>query len=525
MAAETAGPYSVARLAQLLGGVVEGDGERLLVDVCGLAEAGPEHLSFLSNRRYARQVATTAAGCVLVRPGDEAHGRTVIRLADPYAAFAQALGIFHPAPALVAGVDPQAHVDPTATVEGARVEAFAWVGPGAVVGPGTRVEAGAVVGAGARVGRDCRLMPHSVVCEDCVLGDRVWLNPGAVVGGEGFGFAPTARGNIKIPQVGRAIVEDDVEIGSNSCVDRAAMGDTVVARGAKLDNLCQVGHAARIGEHSLMVAYSGVAGSASLGARSVLAAKAAVLGHIELGPGSQVGVASVVHNDQPAGARVSGVPAIEHRKWLRAATVMGELPDLRQSVRDLERQVAALQERLAEASQARGPLSSSSRPSPEAPVQISSAPVDGLDVQGILQLLPHRYPFLMIDRVVELDPGVSGTGIKCVTANEPQFQGHFPGMPILPGVLIPEALAQLACIVAFTGLPQERGKHVYLLGLDKFRFRAPVRPGDRLVLRVEKQFERRGIWRFKGTGEVDGVRVADGEVMATISDQDISKGR
>ena len=236
---------------------------------------------------------------------------------------------------------------PDAVVEGARIDAFAVVGAGAVVGPGTWVESGAFVGPGACVGRDCRLMPSSVVCAGCVLGDRVWLNPGAVVGGEGFGFAPSPTGLVKIPQVGVAIIEDDVEIGSNSAVDRAAMAETRVGRGAKLDNLVQVGHAAVVGAHSTLIAYSGVAGSSRLGRGVVLAARASVLGHLTLGDGVQVGASSTVHDDQPAGARVTGTPAIEHRRWLRAATAFSDLPDLLRKFRALEGRVEALEAALA----------------------------------------------------------------------------------------------------------------------------------------------------------------------------------
>lgn len=338
-----AGPFTAAELASRLGGVVEGDGGRLLLGVLGLDEAGPEHLSFLSNRRYVRSLGRTRAGAVLIDRSTAAPGLTLIRCDDPYVAFARALALFHPEDRPAPGVDPRAVVAPGAVVEGATVEAFAFVGPGAVVGPGSLVEPFAYVGPGARVGADCRLMPHSVVCAGCTVGDRVWLNPGAVVGGEGFGFAPSRSGLVKIPQVGQAVVEDDVEIGSNSCVDRAALGTTRVRRGAKLDNLVQVGHAAEVGEHNVLVAYSGVAGSTRLGRGVTLAAKAAVLGHLEVGDGVTVGAASVVHDDQPAGARVSGVPAIEHRRWLRAATGFGELPDLLRTVRALEARVAALE--------------------------------------------------------------------------------------------------------------------------------------------------------------------------------------
>jgi len=337
------GPFTVDALARHLNAEVSGDGDCVLVDVMSLETAGPAHLSFLSNRRYLDAARSSEAGAILVGPGVDLGKRRVLRCEDPYLAFAQAMTLFHPYRAPEAGVDPGACVAPDAVVDGARIEAFAWVGPGATVGPGSWLESGSVVGAGAVVGRDCRLMPHSVVGADCTLGDRVWLNPGAVVGGEGFGFARGPEVPEKIPQAGDVVIEDDVEIGSNSCVDRAAMGTTRVRRGAKLDNLVQVGHAADVGPGSCMVAYSGVAGSSRLGAGVTLAAKAAVLGHLEIGDGVQVGVASAVHDDQPAGARVTGVPAIDHRTWLRAATGFSELPDLIKRLRTLEARVAELE--------------------------------------------------------------------------------------------------------------------------------------------------------------------------------------
>jgi UDP-3-O-[3-hydroxymyristoyl] glucosamine N-acyltransferase len=332
--------FSVAELAARLGGTVEGDAERVLVAVAGLDEAGPDELSFLANRRYARRVATTRAGAVLVGKNDVAHGRTVIRCMDPYLAFAQALRLFVPESRPAAAVDPRAVVQGTAA--GATVMAFAYVGPGAVVGEGTILYPGAYVGAGARVGRDARLLPGAVVMDGCVVGDRVWLNPGAVVGGEGFGFVPTAGGLVKIPQTGRAVVGDDVEIGANSCVDRAAMGETRIGRGSKLDNLVQVGHGAEVGPDNLLVAYAGVAGTARLGRGVVLAARAGVLGHLEVGDGVQLGADALLTEDAPAGARRSGVPAIDHRRWLRLAASLPELPELLAEVRRLRAELDAL---------------------------------------------------------------------------------------------------------------------------------------------------------------------------------------
>jgi UDP-3-O-[3-hydroxymyristoyl] glucosamine N-acyltransferase len=340
-----AGPFSVAEIAAHVAGEVEGDGTTELTDVRALSDAGPEHLSFLSNRRYYRQLKTTRAGAVLIDRETDAHGRTAIRCDDPYQAFAHSLALFHPRPWPETGVDPRAAVADDAVVEGATVEALAFIGPGARVGAGSWIEAGAYVGAGAVVGESCRLMPHSVVAAGCRLGDRVWLNPGAVVGGEGFGFAPSPEGHVKIPQTGRVVVEDDVEIGANSCVDRATMGETGVRRGAKLDNLVQVGHGAEIGEGDFLAAFSGVAGSARLGKRVVLAAKAGVGNHLEIGDGVVAASGARVLKDQPDGARVAGYPAIDHQQWLRAVGRFADLPEMARKIRKLEARVAELEEK------------------------------------------------------------------------------------------------------------------------------------------------------------------------------------
>ena len=231
-----------------------------------------------------------------------------------------------------------------AVVEGATIEAFAFVGAGARVGPGSWIESGAYVGAGAEVGRSCRLMPHSVLAAGCRLGDRVWLNPGAVIGGEGFGFAPSAEGHLKIPQIGRAVLEDDVEVGANSCVDRATMGDTMVRRGAKLDNLVQVAHGAEIGEDDFLVAFAGIAGSAKLGKGVIVAAKAGVIGHAEIGDGVQIATGSRVLRSQPAGARLAGYPAIDHDTWLKATARFADLPAMARKIRKLEARVAELEQ-------------------------------------------------------------------------------------------------------------------------------------------------------------------------------------
>jgi len=335
--------FTVDEIAEHLGGEVEGDGSQVLTGVRGLEEAGPEHLSFLANPRYVAKLADSDAGAVLIAPGVDAAGHLAIRVDHPYAGFARALGLFHPVDWPEPGIDPQARVAPDAVVEGATVEAGAWVGPGATVGPGSWVEAGAYVGRGVVVGRDCRLMPHCILYQSSVLGDRVWVGPGSVVGGEGFGFAQTPEGHLKVPQVGRAVIGDDVEIGANSCVDRGAVRDTVVGRGTKIDNLVQVGHGVQLGEHCLLVSYTGLAGSSTIGKGVVFAGRSGAVGHIEIGDGAVIGTDSIAMADLAPGAQVAGVPAMDRGNWLRSVTAYARLPEMMKQIRRLEKRVAELE--------------------------------------------------------------------------------------------------------------------------------------------------------------------------------------
>lgn len=337
---------TVAELAAALSGQLEGDADRALTGVRDLREAGPDHLAFVSNPRYRRHLADCSAGAVLLDADTPAPGLTVIRVADPYVAFARALALFHPPAWPAGGIDAYAWVAPDARVgRDVRIEAFATISSGAEVGDGCWIQASAFVGPGARLGRRCRLMPGSVVMDQCELGDRVWLNPGAVVGSEGFGFAPSADGLVKIPQPGRALIGDDVELGANTCVDRAALGDTVVGAGTKTDNLCQVGHGATLGQHDVMVAYSGVAGSATLGDGVTLAARAAVMGHLSVPSGSTVAAYSCLAREPREAGVFAGVPARDHRSWRRETAAARAVPELIKELRRLQARVEALEAR------------------------------------------------------------------------------------------------------------------------------------------------------------------------------------
>ncbi len=343
---------SVDELARLVGGVVEGDGTRVITGLSGLEEAGPAQLSFFGNPRYKAAFLATQAGAVLV---DESAvppaGTTVIRVKLPYLAYAKVAQAFFPPKRHAPGISPRAEVHPTAQVHStATVMAFAVVGPGAVVGEGAVLHPSAYVGENARVGKGSLLYPGAVVADGCVVGERCILHPNAVVGADGFGFAfdPDAVKHEKIPQAGIARLEDDVELGACACVDRAALGETVVGTGTKIDNLVQVAHNVTIGPHSILCAQAGVSGSAKVGAGVVMAGPVGIAGHITIGNLAKLGAQAGVAQDVPDGATLLGAPAIHHTNYLRSAMVFERLPELAKELRGLKKRIDELERELHE---------------------------------------------------------------------------------------------------------------------------------------------------------------------------------
>ncbi|HZY04073.1 MAG TPA: UDP-3-O-(3-hydroxymyristoyl)glucosamine N-acyltransferase [Anaeromyxobacteraceae bacterium] len=345
--------FTLEELAARVGGVVEGDGSLRIERVRGLEEAGPGDLSFLANRKYRRAFEESRAAAVIVG-SDEAvpPGRTVVRAANPYLAFAKASAAFHPPPAAAPELAGQAVVHPSARVHPtAQVMPLAFVGPGAEVGARTILHPGVYLGAGARVGEDCLLYPNAVVREGCLVGNRCILQPGCVVGSDGFGFAFDLEGeggsgprHYKVPQAGIAVIEDDVELGANTCVDRATLGRTVVGRGAKLDNLVQIGHNVQVGPLCLLAGQTGIAGSTRIGMGAVFGGQAGAINHLEIGAGARFGAQSGVVGDVPAGETYTGYPAIPHAEWLRSSAALRRLPELLKRVRELEKEIASLKE-------------------------------------------------------------------------------------------------------------------------------------------------------------------------------------
>ncbi|PYQ14625.1 MAG: UDP-3-O-(3-hydroxymyristoyl)glucosamine N-acyltransferase [Acidobacteria bacterium] len=330
-------------LAARLGCTLRGDGDVDVRRVRAIDDAGPGDLTFVSSPRYVPRLAATRASAVIVTPALETPLPSLLA-ANPYLAFARAVALLHPQPPAPAGVHPSAVVDPTAELgEGVHVGPLAVIGPRARVGARSVIHPHVVIYPEAQVGEDCLLYSGVQIRERCRLGHRVIVQNGAVIGGDGFGFAKDEEGRYeKILQVGTVVVEDDVEIGALTAVDRAALGETRIGRGTKIDNLVQIGHSVTIGRDSVLAGQVGIAGSARLGDRVTLAGQVGVVGHISIGDGAVVTAQSGIPGPVEPGGLVSGSPAIDNRTWLKATAVFAKLPALQKRVRELERRLEEL---------------------------------------------------------------------------------------------------------------------------------------------------------------------------------------
>lgn len=316
--------------------------------VAGIEEAQAGEVTFLANPRYASKLSATRASAVIVDETVREAPCAMLRTDQPYLTFAEAVAVLMPVPRPAPGISPLASVDPAARIgEDATIGPFVAVGPRVEVGARTIVYAHAVLGTGARVGADCVIHAHVSIREDVVLGDRVVVQDGAVIGSDGFGFAHRRDGtHQKIPQVGRVVIEDDVEIGAHTAVDRPAVGETRVGAGTKIDNLVQVAHGVRIGRNVLLAAQVGIAGSTTLDDGVMMAGQSGATGHVRLGRGASVLAKSAVTKDVPAGEQVAGVPAGDAEEWRELVVLVRRLPDLRRMVTGLDERLAALEARL-----------------------------------------------------------------------------------------------------------------------------------------------------------------------------------
>jgi len=334
---------TLREIAGHLGCGFEGDGGVLIKGVAAIKDAAEGDLTFLANPKYLKELSTTSASAVVAAPGVDVGTLPVVRAENPYFAFSRVVVMFAPKKKHPAGVMEGARVDGSARLgEGAAIYHGVTVGPGASAGARSVLYPGVFLGEGSSVGDDCVLYPNVVIREGVTIGDRVIIHAGTVIGADGFGYATEGGKHHKIPQIGGVRIGDDVEIGANVTIDRGALGDTVVKRGTKIDNLVMIAHNVVIGEDSIIVAQVGISGSTELGHHVVLAGQVGLVGHLKIGDGVQVGAKSGVSRDLEAWQVYSGAPAIPHKNWLKVQAVLPKLPELRKQVAELERKIALL---------------------------------------------------------------------------------------------------------------------------------------------------------------------------------------
>jgi len=326
----------LSEIATRLGARLEnGCSDTEITGVAGIEDAGPGQLTFISNPKYAAAARTTKASAVIVSEDFPALSTAMLRSKNPYLDFARALELFYQPPQYAPGIHPSAVVHPTARLgENAHVGPYVVVGENVVIGKSAVLLAHVVIYRGVRIGDNFLAHSHAIIREFCRIGNNVVLQNGVVVGGDGFGFAKDNSGHWhKIVQSGPTVIEDDVEIQANACIDRASVGETRISRGAKIDNLVQVGHGSSVGEDTLLCAQVGLAGSTDVGNKVILAGQVGVAGHCTIGDGAIATAQSGIPNDVPAGAVVSGYPAIDNKLWLRCVAVFNRLPEFAKLLR------------------------------------------------------------------------------------------------------------------------------------------------------------------------------------------------
>jgi UDP-3-O-[3-hydroxymyristoyl] glucosamine N-acyltransferase len=334
--------WTLAEIAQHVNGQVVGDPEYLIRGVGTLTHAGPEQISFLANNKYKKYLATTGAGAVIVAAGTETDAATnLIVVDDAYVAYARAATMMHPLPKAEAGIHPSAWVHPEAHVaETASIAAQVTIERGAVIAEDVAIGPGSVIEADVKIGRNSIIKANVTLCREVQIGERVVIHPGVVIGADGFGIANDQGRWIKVPQVGRVIIGDDVEIGANTTIDRGAIDDTVIGQGVKLDNQIQIGHNVTIGDHTVIAGCVGIAGSTHIGSYCAIGGGTGIAGHIEIADGVQLtGMSMVTKSISEAGVYSSGIPIEPARQWHKNVIRYRQMDKLFERVTLLEKRL------------------------------------------------------------------------------------------------------------------------------------------------------------------------------------------
>ncbi len=338
--------FTAKQIAQFVQGHVEGDENAIVNTFAKIEEGKKGAISFLSNPKYTHYVYDTQSSVVLIDESVELEkpvSTTLIRVKNAYECVAKLLQMYESMKPKKTGIDPLAFISPKAKVaEGVYVGAFAYISDGAEVGEGSQIYPHAYIGEGVKVGKNALIYPNVTVYHGCKLGDNVTLHAGCVIGADGFGFAPGPDGYDKIPQIGIVTIEDDVEIGANTCVDRSTMGSTYIRKGVKLDNLVQIAHNTDIGENTVMSSQVGIAGSTKVGQWCMFGGQVGIAGHITIGDKVMLGAQSGVPGNIKSGQQLIGTPPMEMRPYFRAQAVVHRLPELYKQINALQKEVDAL---------------------------------------------------------------------------------------------------------------------------------------------------------------------------------------
>lgn len=338
--------FTAQQIASFINGEVIGNKDAEVYTFAKIEEGTPGALSFLANPKYTEYIYTTNSSVVLVNKDFEANGEikaTLIKVDNAYESLAKLMTMYEASKPKKQGISSLASISPTAKVgENCYIAPFAVIGDGCEIGDGCFIHDGVSVGDGAKIGNNCILYAHVTVYHDCRIGNNCILHSGSVIGADGFGFAPTPNGYDKIPQTGIVVIEDNVEIGANTCIDRATMGSTVIHQGVKLDNLIQIAHNDEIGSHTVMASQAGIAGSAKIGEWCMIGGQAGVSGHCKMGDRTIVGAQCGIIGSRKGGETLLGSPAMDAKEFIRASAYLKKLPELDKKVKELMKEIESL---------------------------------------------------------------------------------------------------------------------------------------------------------------------------------------
>jgi UDP-3-O-[3-hydroxymyristoyl] glucosamine N-acyltransferase len=511
--------FTLAELAEKCSVTYEGDPLVSIFGVATLHNAKAGELSFLFNTRYQKHLKTTEASIVVL---DEAHkadcNTNRLITPEPYFVFAQIAALFDKTQEVNPGLDPSFK-------QGAdcRIPASSTIGANVVfghrvtLGQNVVIHPNVVIQDDVILGDNCVVWPNVTICHGTHIGSDCEFLSGAVIGSDGFGFAMHEGHWHKVPQLGNVIIGNRVSVGANTSIDRGSIDDTIIAEGVKLDNQVQVAHNVQLGKHTVMAGCAGVAGSTKVGDYCQIGGGAGLTGHIEVADQVAISAMSMVPKSITEPGVYSGrdMGLLPLSEWQKKTALLRQTDKWVAKIKQLENEVAACKAAMQKTSSTQNKAARHiSVENNEEQNNMSK----NLDVNDILQLIPHRYPFLLVDKVIDYQAGESIVAIKNVTINEQFFVGHFPQRPVMPGVLIVEALAQAGAVLAFKTVQDlnldDDAEILFLAGMDKVRFKRVVEPGDQLRLEVKVLKSKGRIWKLQGAATVNGELACTAEILS-----------